>query len=116
MSHTDKKGILNIIDKLYETQDAEDKELERLLMYLHVEDMDWEKSDKEPLCKDEQNAERQQITGYLFEKARQVAKKHYSNKIYTRGLIEISNYCKNNCYYCGIRAGNKNVSRYRITK
>ena len=116
MSYTDKMEMLNTIDKLYETQDAEDKELERLLMYLHVEDMDWEKSDKEPLCKDEQNVERQQMTGYLFEKARQVAKKHYSNKIYTRGLIEISNYCKNNCYYCGIRAGNKNVSRYRITK
>ena len=40
----------------------------------------------------------------------------YGNKVYTRGLIEYTNYCKNNCYYCGIRAGNTNVQRYRLTK
>lgn len=44
-----------------------------------------------------------------------LAKEIYGNEIYVRGLIEISNICKNNCYYCGIRAGNKNCERYRLT-
>ncbi|MBR5145418.1 MAG: [Clostridia bacterium] len=42
--------------------------------------------------------------------------KHFGNKVYLRGLIEFSNYCKNNCYYCGIRAGNTNAQRYRLSK
>ncbi len=40
----------------------------------------------------------------------------YSNDVFTRGLIEISNYCKNNCLYCGIRCGNHNAKRYRLTE
>ncbi len=40
----------------------------------------------------------------------------YGNKIFIRGLIEISNYCKNDCYYCGIRRSNKNCVRYRLSK
>ena len=40
----------------------------------------------------------------------------FSNNIYVRGLIEFTNYCKNNCYYCGIRRDNKNVTRYRLSK
>ncbi|MBO6155571.1 MAG: [FeFe] hydrogenase H-cluster radical SAM maturase HydE [Lachnospiraceae bacterium] len=39
----------------------------------------------------------------------------YGDKVYVRGLIEFTNYCKNNCFYCGIRAGNTGVSRYRLT-
>lgn len=42
--------------------------------------------------------------------------KFYQNKIYARGLIEFTNICKNNCLYCGIRAKNTNVKRYRLTK
>jgi biotin synthase len=52
---------------------------------------------------------------YAFEKARQVSKQHFGNKIFARGLIEFTNYCKNNCFYCGIRAGNRNTTRYRLT-
>lgn len=54
-------------------------------------------------------------TEYLRERAKQVAQKHFGNKIYTRGLIEFTNYCKNDCYYCGIRRGNRCVERYRLT-
>ncbi len=53
---------------------------------------------------------------YLYDKADEVRQKHFGNKVYIRGLIEVSNYCKNNCLYCGIRAGNKNVQRYRLSK
>ncbi len=40
----------------------------------------------------------------------------YGKDIYIRGLIEISNICKNDCYYCGIRASNKSCERYRLTE
>lgn len=40
----------------------------------------------------------------------------FGNNIYIRGLIEFTNYCKNNCYYCGIRAGNNNAARYRLSE
>ncbi len=52
----------------------------------------------------------------LRERAVAERKKIYGNKIYIRGLIEISNICKNDCYYCGIRKSNKNCDRYRLTK
>lgn len=39
----------------------------------------------------------------------------YGNKIFIRGLIEFTNYCHNNCYYCGLRCGNKNLVRYRLS-
>lgn len=41
---------------------------------------------------------------------------YYGNKIFIRGLIEVSNICKNDCYYCGIRRSNRKVDRYRLTK
>ncbi len=40
----------------------------------------------------------------------------YGNTVFIRGLIEISNICKNDCLYCGIRASNKECERYRLTK
>jgi biotin synthase len=52
----------------------------------------------------------------LREKAQNTSKRIFGNKIYTRGLIEFTNYCKNDCYYCGIRKSNKEVQRYRLTK
>ncbi len=52
----------------------------------------------------------------LFEKADYVRREIYGNLVYIRGLIEISSYCKNDCYYCGIRCGNKNAQRYRLSK
>lgn len=54
--------------------------------------------------------------GYLFERARAAARRYYGNAVYTRGLIEFTNYCKNNCYYCGIRRDNCNADRYRLSK
>lgn len=59
---------------------------------------------------------RDSIKEYLFPLSSMVREKHYGKDVYLRGLIEITSYCKNNCYYCGIRAGNKNAERYRLTK
>ncbi len=52
----------------------------------------------------------------LKNEADRLRKEVYGNKIFIRGLIEISNICKNNCYYCGIRKSNKLCERYRLTK
>ena len=56
------------------------------------------------------------VDEYLYEKADNIRRKVYSNKVYIRGLIEISNFCKNDCYYCGIRCSNKKADRYRLNK
>ncbi len=50
----------------------------------------------------------------IRERALAVRKKIYGNKVFIRGLIEISNICKNNCLYCGIRRGNTDCERYRL--
>lgn len=52
----------------------------------------------------------------LFARARDVRESRYGNDVYFRGLIEFTNYCKNDCLYCGIRRGNGNVKRYRLTR
>ncbi len=80
-----------LIDKLALTHDLTDEELRRLI--------------EDGSCDE-----------YLFEKAEAQRKEIYGNDVYIRGLIEISNYCKNNCYYCGIRRDNRNAERYRLTK
>ena len=57
----------------------------------------------------------EETADYLAQKADSVRKSVYGNKVFTRGLIEISNVCKNDCLYCGIRKSNKNCERYRLT-
>lgn len=52
---------------------------------------------------------------YLRSNAEKARKEIYGNKVFVRGLIEISNICKNNCFYCGIKGGNGNCERYRLT-
>ena len=56
------------------------------------------------------------IAEYAAQKAVKLRTKIYGNKIFVRGLIEISNICKNDCYYCGIRKSNTRCERYRLTK
>ena len=58
----------------------------------------------------------EEISLYLRDFAVKKRKEIYSDKVFIRGLIEIGNYCKNDCYYCGIRKSNKNCKRYRLTK
>lgn len=52
---------------------------------------------------------------YLFEKSEAVRIREYGHDIYIRGLIEFTNYCHNDCYYCGIRKSNPNILRYRLS-
>lgn len=62
------------------------------------------------LCSDDKINENIRI------EADKVRREYYGNKVFARGLIEISNICRNDCFYCGIRKSNKNVSRYRLTE
>ena len=56
------------------------------------------------------------LSEYLFAAARFVREPNYGHKVFLRGLIEFTNYCKNDCYYCGIRRSNDKAMRYRLTK
>ena len=58
----------------------------------------------------------QDLLKELYAAAREVQNEHYGNKVFARGLIEFTNYCKNDCYYCGIRRSNRDACRYRLTK
>lgn len=57
-----------------------------------------------------------EVKEYLAKCARMVREKIYGKDIFIRGLIEISNYCKNDCFYCGIQRSNKTCDRYRLSK
>ena len=83
------KGLL---DTIGQTQNITKEQLEELLF---TEDTD--------------------LIAELHQRACHLAQKYYGKQIYLRGLIEFTNYCKNNCYYCGIRKGNRKLSRYRLT-
>ncbi|MBR5180508.1 MAG: [Lachnospiraceae bacterium] len=82
----------DIIDRLVKERDLTDEEFEKLI-----------------LCEDKETIE------YLASKAREVREAVYGKEVYLRGLIEFTNYCKNDCLYCGIRRSNKNAERYRLT-
>ena len=51
----------------------------------------------------------------LFSAARKVREEHYGQDVYFRGLIEFTNHCKNDCFYCGLRRSNNHVERYRLS-
>ncbi len=85
------RKMSDIIEKLKTTQNAEDDEILRLL---NTDEFD----DELRIAADE------------------TKKSVYGDKVFIRGLIEFTNYCKNNCYYCGIRGGNTNADRYRLSK
>ncbi|SLK14762.1 Putative Biotin synthase [Clostridium chauvoei JF4335] len=85
-------NIRRIIDKLYKENNASKEELLFLLDNLKSEDKK-----------------------YLIQKANEIRMQTYGDKVYMRGLIEFTNFCKRNCVYCGIRRSNNNADRYRLT-
>ena len=82
-----------LIDRLERERDLSDAELAALIE-----------------CSDPQTLD------YLAARARAVRDAHYGRKVYIRGLIEYSNYCKTDCLYCGIRRSNRNAEHYRLSK
>ncbi|MEG2000819.1 MAG: [FeFe] hydrogenase H-cluster radical SAM maturase HydE [Evtepia sp.] len=55
-------------------------------------------------------------SAYAGALARDIAQQRFQNKIYFRGIIEFTNFCKNDCLYCGIRKSNANACRYRLSE
>lgn len=84
-------NVKDIINKLYEVNSASKKELLYLLDNINEGEKD-----------------------YLISKAHDTRMKYYSNKVYLRGLIELTSFCKKDCLYCGLRRSNKNAQRYRL--
>ena len=58
----------------------------------------------------------EETASVLAAEANKICDEIYGDEVYTRGLIEISNICKNDCYYCGIRRSNRNCVRYRLSR
>lgn len=85
--------VLDNIDALYKNGNLKDEEL--LYILDHITEADAQ---------------------VLFEKALIRKSEHYDDTVFMRGLIEFTNYCKQNCAYCGIRAGNPHADRYRLSK
>ena len=56
-----------------------------------------------------------ELAALLAKEAGEVRREIYGNEVFVRGLIEISSYCKNNCYYCGLRRENGQAQRYRLS-
>ncbi|MBQ4128369.1 MAG: [Ruminococcus sp.] len=83
---------INLIEKLYKTKSLSIDEYEYLIANRNEEST-------------------QLLRSYAVQKRKEV----YQNKVFVRGLIEISNICKNDCYYCGIRKSNLNCERYRLS-
>lgn len=67
------------------------------------------------LCAEFQSGKESPGVSYLQKLAQETAVSCFGTGIYMRGLIEFTNYCRNNCYYCGIRRGNEKLKRYRLT-
>lgn len=57
-----------------------------------------------------------ELAAYLQKAARKVTDEVFGREIFLRGLIEFTNICRQDCYYCGIRCSNKEVRRYRLTE
>ena len=90
---TEKNDTKQLIDRLEATRNLSRDEWIRLIQNRTADDAD-----------------------YLFERAQAVRTRQYGRSVYIRGLIEFTNYCKNDCFYCGIRKSNRNANRYRLTK
>lgn len=62
------------------------------------------------------NRNDEKLKSIITDEAVRLRKMYYGDKVFTRGLIEFTNICKNDCYYCGIRRSNSNADRYRMTE
>ena len=85
--------MTEIVEKLYTDGDLTDAELRELI-----------------------NTDDKDAAELLRKRADETRQRYYGKKVFLRGLIEISSYCKNNCLYCGIRRSNTDADRYRLSR
>ena len=84
----------DLLDKLYQTQTLSAEEYAALI----------------------DNHKDKTVAEYLFTLSGKRREEYYQKDVYIRGLIEFTNYCKNDCYYCGIRNSNRKAVRYRLSE
>ena len=94
-------GKMELITKLEREHDLADEELAVLLDTGSTDCAGADASDEDAA---------------LFAAADRVRREHYGDAVFLRGLIEFTNYCRNDCYYCGIRRSNGNLKRYRLDR
>jgi len=82
---------IGLIDKLAVSNTLTDDEMTELIRYRNKEN-----------------------TEYIFSRALKTKERYYGKKIFIRGTVELSNYCKNDCYYCGLRRSNRFITRFRL--
>jgi len=82
-----------LIDKLFKNHELDSDEYLKLLQKMNHQDVE-----------------------YLYQQSCKTKAMHYGDTVFMRGLVEFTNYCKQNCEYCGIRAGNKKAERYRLSQ
>lgn len=87
------KDSIYLIDSLVENKMLDEEELKTLLVSSDIK-----------------------INEYLRKRAEGISAKSFRNKVFLRGLIEYTNYCKNDCFYCGIRHSNLKIERYALNK
>ena len=85
--------MTGLVEKLYITSDLTDNELRELI-----------------------NTNDIAVSELLRKRADEARQQSYQKKVFLRGLIEVSSYCRNNCLYCGIRRGNPEAERYRLSR
>lgn len=84
-------STIELVDKLAITNKLSVEEMTMLLKYRNKE-----------------------TTEYIFKQALKIKEKYYNKKIFIRGTVELSNYCKNDCYYCGLKRSNRFITRFRL--
>ncbi|MCF7919827.1 MAG: [FeFe] hydrogenase H-cluster radical SAM maturase HydE [Candidatus Cloacimonetes bacterium] len=80
-----------------------------------IEDIDFERLTRDDLIWLLQRENSNELQ-YLYDRAYETKLKYVGNKVYLRGLIEISNICSKDCYYCGVRRSNAHVRRFMMSK
>lgn len=105
---------LALVQQLYAEHDLPDAALTRLIET--ETDITEVFAAKEPSHESDKKTPLSDCECGLFAMADAVRREHYGNAVYVRGLLEITNYCRNDCYYCGIRKSNRSAQRYRLDR
>ncbi len=117
--HIKEQEIGSIISKLIETHSLSLEEYETLIAY-YFENAAPAETKTTSMCDGAATSREREyfaeVVSKLREEAVRLRREIYGNAVYVRGLIEVSNICKNDCNYCGIRKSNCNAERYRLTR